>query len=133
MTKKSSHPDSDLIAHLLELLEPVAEDVTAKRMFGGHGFFQDGLMFGLVADGVFYLKVDDENATEFDERELPPFRYQRKTGQIGVMSYRQCPEEAFDNSERMRPWARSAMTAAERNRNRKQKTRGPKKSGTRKR
>lgn len=44
--------DSGFVAHLLELLEPF-EGVAAKRMFGGYGIFRDGIMFGLVADGVF--------------------------------------------------------------------------------
>jgi len=29
-------------------------------MVGGHGIFFDGLMFGLVADSILYLKVDKE-------------------------------------------------------------------------
>ena len=36
--------DQDFVNYLLELLEPMP-DVTAKRMFGGHGLFRDGLMF----------------------------------------------------------------------------------------
>jgi len=48
--------DNAFITHLLELLEEFP-DVTAKRMFGGHGIFRDGLMFGLVADSMLYLKV----------------------------------------------------------------------------
>lgn len=104
------------MAHLLELLEP-AGDVTAKRMFGGHGFFHDGLMFGLVAEGVFYLKSDEENRAEFDARDLPAFSFERKkSGKVMVTSYRQCPEEALDSAERMRSWALSAMATAERHR-----------------
>lgn len=132
MARKAPHPDSDLIAHLLELLSPIAE-VSAKRMFGGHGFFHDGLMFGLVADGVFYLKTDDENRNEFEQRNLPAFVVSRKGGKAMETSYRQCPEEALDNSERMKPWARSAMAAAERNRKPAKKSGTTKRSGTRKR
>ncbi len=106
------------MAHLLELIEP-AGDVVAKRMFGGHGFFHGELMFGLVAGGLFYLKSDDGNRAEFDARHLPPFSFERKkSGKVMVTSYRQCPEEALDSAERMEPWFRSALAAAERQRKR---------------
>ena len=32
--------------------------VEARRMFGGAGLYADGVMFGLVDDGVIHLKVD---------------------------------------------------------------------------
>lgn len=104
-------PDSDFIAHLLEMLEPLG-GVSAKRMFGGHGFFRDGLMFGLVADGVFYLKVDQENAADFEEKGLPPFSYEKKDGKVFAMSYRQCPEEALESPLVMKRWAAAAFEAA---------------------
>ncbi len=107
--------DSGFVAHLLELLEPF-DGVVAKRMFGGHGIFRDGLMFGLVADGVFYLKTDAENRPDFEACDLPPFRYEGKDGKATVMSYSQCPDEALDSPTAMAPWARSTLAAAERNR-----------------
>ena len=39
--------------------------VTARKMFGGAGLYRDGKMFGLIADDVAYLKVDDSNRPEF--------------------------------------------------------------------
>lgn len=107
--------DSGFVAHLLELLEPF-EGVAAKRMFGGYGIFRDGIMFGLVADGVFYLKTDAENRPEFEASDLPPFRYEGKDGKVMVMSYNQCPDTALDSPSAMGPWAQSALAAAKRNR-----------------
>lgn len=118
-------PPSDFIAHLLETLAPVG-GVTAKRMFGGHGIFREGLMFGLVADGVFYLKADAENAPEFDALDLPPFTYEKSDGQVFAMSYRQCPEDALESPVVMRRWAESAFEAAVRNQKpRKKSSRSP--------
>lgn len=37
---------------LLDLLSPLG-NVSAKRMFGGHGIYKDGLMFGFIARGRF--------------------------------------------------------------------------------
>lgn len=102
--------DNAFITHLLELLEEFP-DVTAKRMFGGHGIFRDGLMFGLVADSMLYLKVDDGNRAEFEDRGLEPFTYESK-GKPIKMSYYQAPEEVLDNEEEMLAWAESAYGAA---------------------
>lgn len=107
--------EPDFVAHLLELMEPVG-GVTARRMFGGHGLFREGVMFGLVADGVLYLKVDEQNRPEFAALDRPPFRYESAGGRVSVMSYCQCPDGALDSPAGMTPWARSAIAAAERNR-----------------
>lgn len=98
------------VSHLLELLEPM-NGVTAKRMFGGHGIFCNGLMFGLVADSTLYLKVDDENKADFEARGLGPFTYTGKGKPIS-MSYYQAPEETLDNSDDMLAWAERAYAAA---------------------
>jgi len=50
--------DSEYIVHILDLLRRWAP-VAARRMFGGHGLFRGGLMFGLVADDALYFKTDD--------------------------------------------------------------------------
>ena len=42
-------------------------NVTAKAMFGGHGIYYGDLMFGLVADGVLYLKVAESNIKDILE------------------------------------------------------------------
>jgi len=108
MVKNQS--DSGFVNYLLELLEEFP-DVTAKRMFGGHGIFRDGLMFGLVADSTLYLKVDDQNRAEFEERDLGPFTYEAK-GKPIKMSYYRAPEEVLDYSDDMLAWAEGAYAAA---------------------
>lgn len=116
------HSESDFVAHLLELLHPVG-GVTAKRMFGGYGLFRDGLMFGLVADGVLYLKADEDNRAEFTDIGLPAFQYETRDGRVSVMSYHQCPEDALESPIVMTRWARSAIAAAHRQASRPQKSR----------
>ncbi len=41
---------------VMELFGPMGP-VSVRRMFGGAGVFKDGLMFGLLADDVIYLKT----------------------------------------------------------------------------
>ena len=65
--------------------------VAVRRMFGGAGIYADGTMFGLVADGVIYLKADERNAPAYERESLPPFTYATKDGKRGVMSYRRMP------------------------------------------
>jgi DNA transformation protein len=80
-------------------------------MFGGYGIFREGLMFGLVADDVLYLKADDQNKEDFTARGLEPFVYV-KDGKPMAMSYHQAPGEALDNSDEMIFWADNAYQAA---------------------
>ena len=88
--------------------------VAVRRMFGGAGIYADGTMFGLVADGVIYLKADERNATAFKRENLPPFTYETKDGKRGVMSYRRMPERLYDDPDELATWARAALAAAQR-------------------
>jgi DNA transformation protein and related proteins len=88
--------------------------VAVRRMFGGAGIYADSIMFGLVADGVIYLKADERNAPAFERENLPPFTYETKDGKRGVMSYRRMPERLYDDPEELVTWARDALAAAQR-------------------
>jgi DNA transformation protein len=88
--------------------------VAVRRMFGGAGIYADGTMFGLVADGVIYLKADERNAAGFERENLPPFTYETKDGKRGVMSYRRMPERLYDDPDELATWARAALAAAQR-------------------
>lgn len=102
--------NNGFVEYLLELLQPLP-GVTAKRMFGSYGLFREGLMFGLVADDTLYLKVDEQNRADFEERGLGPFIYE-KEGKPMPMSYYQAPGEALDNGDDMLLWAEKGYTAA---------------------
>jgi DNA transformation protein len=88
--------------------------VAVRRMFGGAGIYADSTMFGLVADGVIYLKADERNAPAFERENLPPFTYETKDGKRGVMSYRRMPERLYDDPDELATWARAALAAAQR-------------------
>jgi len=85
--------------------------VNARRMFGGVGLFRDRKMFGLVFDGVLYLKCCDDTAAAFDAVQAPPFRYQRH-GKTVTLSYRQAPPETIDDADVLHQWANRAWRAA---------------------
>lgn len=85
--------------------------VNAKRMFGGYGIFLDGLMFALIADQTLYLKADKESESDFNDRELEAFTYNKK-GKEYAMSYFQAPEETLEDAEQMNIWANTAYGVA---------------------
>ena len=101
---------TEFVAYLLELLAPL-KGVSAKKMFGGYGIFKQDLMFGLVADDILYLKVDQTTISDYEELELGPFVYE-KNGRKMAMSYYQVPEDTLDSSEALCEWAKQAYQVA---------------------
>ena len=105
-----SNEEKEFVSYVVELMQSLGP-VTAKGMFGGHGIFLDGLMFGLVADSVLYLKADKETENEFMANGLEAFTYNKK-GKEFKMSYYQAPEEALEDAEEMSSWAKKAYAVA---------------------
>lgn len=117
--------DASYIDYLQELLSGLG-NVTARRMFGGYGFYHDGLIFAIVVEQRLYLKVDDETRATFAAADCEAWVYDGK-GKPTQTSYWSVPDEAMDSSEAMTPWARRAFAAALRKANAKPlpKTRRP--------
>jgi len=105
-----SSVEKEFVSYVVELLQPMGA-VCAKSMFGGHGVFLDGLMFGLIADSILYLKVDKQTLGDYTVRGLEPFTYNKK-GQVMKMAYYQAPEEALDDGEELNRWAIDAYEVA---------------------
>ena len=89
--------------------------VQAKRMFGGHGVFLEGLMFALIAGDRLYLKVDGETKALFAEAGAEPFVYRGKTRPV-EMSYWSAPVDPDADRDAFLGWARKALEAARRSR-----------------
>jgi DNA transformation protein len=101
---------NEFVEHVLELLAPLG-DVSARRMFGGHGIYRDGLMFALVSGDVLYLKADGESRGEFEDAGSEPFSYMARRRQV-ILSYWRAPEDALESGDAMQSWARAAFAAA---------------------
>jgi len=106
----ASNAEKEFVSYVVELMQTIGP-VSSKRMFGGHGIFLEGLMFGLVADSTLYLKVDSETEKAFSDIGLKPFTYDKKGKEV-KMSYYQAPEEALEDSDEMNTWANLAYSAA---------------------
>ena len=114
--------DPDFIRELFAPFRPVA----VKRMFGGIGIYAEGLMFGLVFDGVIYLRVDETIIPSFEREGSVPLRvvekgrgrkfaYALATRQVGRPSrhFWRLPERLYDDPDELAVWAGRALAIAE--------------------
>lgn len=101
---------SDYIEFLKEVFELLGS-VNARKMFGGYGLYHNGLMIGLVERDTLYLKVDEVSNSQFIDRELLQFEYE-KAGKRIKMSYYAAPDEIYDDPEQALIWGRLAYQAA---------------------
>lgn len=104
-------PQSEFAALVEEVLQAVGP-VDVRAMFGGHGVFLDGVMFGLIADEVLYLKVDAGNRGLFADAGLEAFVYQ-SGGRRVTMSFHRAPD-VLEDWDRLEPWVVSAIDASRR-------------------
>jgi DNA transformation protein len=94
-------------------------EVSARKMFGGAGLYCDGVMFGLIADDVAYLKVDDSNRENFIKAGSSAFNpYPEKT-KTYVMSYYEIPADVLEDAEALGKWAERALTVARKKKKKK--------------
>jgi DNA transformation protein and related proteins len=95
-----------------ELFEPCGS-VQLKRMFGGRGIYLNGKIIALEFEGLIWLKTDATTRPEFEKAKSRPFSYEKKSGEVGVMTYWLLPEEALDDSDAMISWVKLAEKAAD--------------------
>lgn len=97
--------DDEALSYILDQFSAWG-GVTARKMFGGAGLYRDGVIFGLVADDIVYLKVGDANRARFKAKGMEAFRpFEDKPT---VMSYYQLPEEVLENPCELMEWAAEA-------------------------
>ena len=98
---------NDFLEYILDQFSAWGE-VTARKMFGGAGLYRDGKMFGLVADNVAYLKVDETNKDKFLVAGASPFKpYPNKPT---TMSYFEIPPDILENPEELIEWAEESLS-----------------------
>lgn len=108
-------PRPEIVDHALELFAPLGS-IRTQRMFGGHGFYCDGLFFALVAWDTVYLKADEQSQADFQRAGSRIFSTTRADGRSFSMGYWSALEEALESPQMMMPWARMAIACALRQR-----------------
>lgn len=91
-------------ADLLHNLSTIGE-ITSKKMFGGHGLFHNGVMFGIIdPKGAAYLKADERMAASMEK--MGSYKH-------GRMPYYSIPLVALNSNKELLKLARKAIAVAE--------------------
>lgn len=93
-------PEAKLNAELLLEKLSVIEGVTSKKMFGGHGIFHDGKMFGMIsAKGMAFLRTNDSNRDQY---------LSKGSEQHSRMPYHTIPDDVL-NGDDLLEWTKQAI------------------------
>ncbi|MBK8198665.1 MAG: TfoX/Sxy family protein [Acidobacteria bacterium] len=106
---KAPDPFHEFVAELFHGLGPV----TIKRMFGGAGVWQDGVMFALLADDTIFLKADPALRAALTEEGSYPFVWERPSDSKQIdLGYVSLPSSALDDADEAVTWGRKALGVA---------------------
>lgn len=83
------------VTYILDELASIT-DLRARRMFGGYGLYAGDAFFGIVSDGVLYLKTDEKTRGRFIALGKGPFRPSPKQT---LKNYYEVPEEVIESRE----------------------------------
>ncbi len=86
--------------------------VSHRRMFGGVGLYFEDLFFGLIADDVVYLKVDESTRARYEAAGTKPFRPYGEGSYS--MSYYEVPASVLEDRDKLKAWAMQAVAVAAR-------------------
>lgn len=118
--RSHAKPQPEIVRQFLALTTPIGA-VEAKPMFGGYGFYFEGMIFALEAYGKIWLKVDTETRARFEAAGSEPFLYEGRTRMI-EMPYWTLPDEALRGGAALKRWVGLALEVARRASARKRPT-----------
>lgn len=100
----------DYLTFVLEQLAGLS-GVVSRRMFGGVGLYSGEFFFGLIADDVLYLRVDDSNRNDYVARGMGQFRpYSDRPHRS--MSYYEIPADVLESASETAEWAKRSVDVA---------------------
>jgi DNA transformation protein len=82
------------------------DSVEARRMFGGHGLYQDETFFGIIHKGRLYFKIDEHTVAAYRRRKMKPFR---PNANQSLKTYYEVPVEIIEDGDRLGAWAEAAI------------------------
>jgi DNA transformation protein len=98
-------------AFVLDLLGQVRR-VSARRMFGGVGYYANERIFAIAHDDTLYFKVDEVSRQAFVAEGMKPF--QPMGPQTRPMAYYAVPARLFDDADEFRLWVDRAVVVGAR-------------------
>lgn len=77
------------------------EGIQFKKMFGGHGIFHEGKMFGIVnSKGDCYFKADESTKSEYDAK---------GSHKHSKMPYYLIPNDVLNENELLLEWTKKSI------------------------
>ncbi|RKU04815.1 competence protein TfoX [Burkholderia sp. Nafp2/4-1b] len=86
--------------------------VEVTRFFSGAAMRLDGVMFGFLARGSLFLRVDDVNRPAFVAAGMGPFSYTGRTRTVALEGYYETPADVLEDAGALFDWCRGAYRAA---------------------
>ncbi len=97
------------VAHDLAARLSAVRPVTARRMFGGVGYYHDDTFFAVADDDRLYFKIDGQTEPDFVAKGMPPWILGDKP-----QPYREVPPDVLADEEALGEWIDAATAAARR-------------------
>ena len=102
-------PEQTFKDQVLDRLAALSE-VTSRAMFGGHGIYWRGVIFGIIFQERLYLKVDEGSRGDYLARGMGAFRpNERQT----LRSYYEVPSEVAADGEELVSCVKEAIRVAQ--------------------
>lgn len=102
----------DYLEYLKETLEWLPQ-LRVKRMFGGAGFYSDGLFFAIADDAGLYLKADKQSEPFYRDGGSVQFTYEAK-GRVTRMNFWSVPIDILEEPDELGRWVGIALETARR-------------------
>ncbi|AOR72259.1 competence protein TfoX [Burkholderia stabilis] len=101
-------------AHGEEIAYQIASlgHISVTRFFSGAAMRLDGVMFGFIARGSLFLRVDDVNRPAFVAAGMGSFTYARPTRTVSLEGYYETPADVLEDAGALFDWCRGAYRAA---------------------
>ena len=99
------------VDYVLDQMESLGT-VSPRRMFGGVGLYFEDLFFGLIAEDVVYLKVDESTRARYEAAGAKPFQPYGEGSYS--MSYYEVPAGVLEDRDKLKAWAMEAVAIAAR-------------------
>jgi DNA transformation protein len=110
-TARSLASSESFEAFVLDQLAAVG-DLLPRKMFGGVGLYSKGMFFGIIANDVLYLKVDDQTKGRYLAAGSKPFK--PYADRSGTTRYYAVPVDVLESAPELTRWVNEAVAVAAR-------------------
>jgi DNA transformation protein len=85
-----------------------ARPVTSRKMFGGAGFYLDGVFFAVADDDKLFFKVDGQTVEAYEDLGMGPWMM---AGELNS-NYREVPPSIQSDPDQLGEWIDAAAAVA---------------------